>query len=248
MLHLAAYFEAIGQTVNTDIDALRDDVLTIQNTHFVLNEPSELVAAYASSATLNRVRLDSPTLRYVANPYVLPITAALLPPDNPAVADYRDNPIRLPQAEELAVQATSDLGAGNENLHILLWLRDRFDPAPPGQIVTTRVTSTTAAVANTWTTLTTTWETSFPAGRYAVVGMEGISTNGIAYRMIFPGQLKRPGSLSKTVVGRRSHEMFRVGGLGRWGDFQSNVLPQFQALNNGTDAAHTFFVQMVRIG
>lgn len=248
MIHTCAFTVAIGQVADLDVPAVSDDVLTIQNNHFFPNVSYDLVAAAAMSATVNRAKIVSPSLRVVANPFIRPIILAALPPALPAIADYRSNPFQLPAEEELAIQGTSDLGAATERFNALLWLSNGITTPPRGRTFTIRGTSTTAAVANTWTSQPTiSWSDTLPTGRYAVVGLNYIATNGVAARVIFPGQLERPGVLAGATNGVQPDPMFGKGRLGVLGYFYTYAMPIIQVFNNGTDAAHTYFLDLVKI-
>lgn len=246
--HLSCYASTtLSTTANTDIPAVNDDIMAISNTHFLPQQDYDLVAAYAQSATLNRARIVSPTNRQVTLPFIRPSSAASSPPTDPNVADYRSNPFRIQGLEELAVEATSDIAMGNETFHALVFLQDQFQPVPKGNIFTLRGTSTTATVANTWTTLTVTWADLLPDGDYVCCGMELVGATEIAGRIIFENQVLRPGSVAQTTVGGRSHDMFRKGGLGSWGRFKSTRMPIIQAMNSAAVSTHTVFLDFVRI-
>jgi hypothetical protein len=246
--HTADYTVAIGTVANTDMPALTDDVLTISNGHFLLQQPLDLVWAAAMSATLNRVRIVSPSNRQITLPFIRPVMPTATPPTDPNVADYRQYPFRVNALEELAMEGTSDIAMGTERAHTLIGLQSNFEPTPSGRIYTMRGTSVTASVANSWTTIVTTWADVLPEGSYAVVGLAYNGTTAIAARLIFEDQIFRPGGLGLAAVGDRTHDMFRKGRLGVWGRFRSTALPQVQVLNGGAVSVHTLWMDLMRIG
>lgn len=248
MYHVAAYTGNVSTTANTDIAALTDQVLTISNNHFRLVDNMSLVAAVAMSATLQRARLDSPTLRLLGNPYILPPRIGAAPGAEPRVLDLTRYPYALPTREELAMQATSGIAMGNETFTGLIFLSLGMTPVPPGRIQWIRITSTTAAVANTWTSIAATFETSLPSGYFSVVGVRHQSTNAQAIRLIFPGQVWRPGGVSVTGLGDRQAPIFIDGSLGELGRFVNDNPPQFQVLVNGTDNSHEIYLGLVQVG
>lgn len=248
MHHLAAYTELLGTTADTDIDALTDDILLIQNNHFVPAQDMDLLAAWGGSATLNRFRLAQPTIRQITTPYVRPTNVGVTPLSRPPVADYRRMPFRFYRNEEIQIQATSDIAMGTERFTGLVWLRVATVVPPVGAPFTLRGTSSTAAAANAWSTLTTTWQDTPKAGQYAVVGLTVFSTNAIAARLIFENQQWRPGALSVTSIGNIEHEMFHNGGLGEFGRFDAYRMPNVQVLCNGADATHVIHLDIVRVG
>lgn len=248
MFHLAANYVAIGQTADTDVVAIADSVLNIQNSHFVLPQPMDLWAAFLSSLTMTRGKITFPSISQYGGTWIRPQSNALLPPTDPNVADYRRSPFRIPAFEEIRVLATSGLACMTEAAYALLVLGAGVTPVPPGNIWTIRGTSTTAGVAKTWTGITMTWDNQLPDGRYAVIGSNLVSATGIAHRLIFNGQVWRPGGLSFATAGLRTHEMFIKGGLGVWGYFQPIFYPNVEVLDNATGNAHTLFLDCVKVG
>lgn len=246
--HLLAYEESIDNTANFDLDAITDDIITRQNDHFFPSMDLHLLWAAAMSATLNRCRIQSPELRQITPPFIRPIIAAAIPADNDEPADYSQNPFRLPRLEEIAMEATSDVGMGSEQALGFLGVSAGQSPAPAGNVFTMRGTSTTTSVALAWTTLTTTWADTLPDGRYAVVGLYVTGATNAAARIIFDEQTWRPGSLSVAAVGSRISKLFRKGRLGTWGHFNSWAMPEIQVLNTAAVAVFTVYMDFVRVG
>lgn len=247
MFHLAAYTASIANTTDLDVAALTDDILTIQNSHFVLNQRMSLLAAFAASATLSRAKLASPSMRQIAPPWIRPINVALLPAANPNVWILDYNPFQIPPFEELQMQVTSGV-AMTERFTGLIWLADQITPVPTGNVIPLRWTSTTAAVANAWTSLAITFADTLPSGIYAMVMSEAQSTNAIAHRWIISNQLYRPGYLSFAALGSRTPYAMARGQFGNMGVFRSNDLPRVQVLANAADAAHEGYLHVVRVG
>lgn len=245
--HVLAYEEAIGTTANTDLDAVADDIIVRQNDHFFPSVDLQLLWATAMSANMNRSRIVSPTLRQVTNPQIRPIINAATPGDDEAVADYRSNPFRLPRLEEIAVESSSDICMGTEQALALLGVTAGMQPAPAGNVFTLRGTSSTASVALTWTSVTTTWDDTLPEGRYAVVGLTAVGATEVAARLIFDEQMWRPGATAVAAIGNRIPALFQKGGLGMWGMFNSWAMPIVQVLNTAAVSTHTFFLDIVRV-
>lgn len=248
MHHTCANFVALANVANTDVPAIADGILAVAaNGHFLPQQDYDLIFAYAAAVTLQRTRLVSPSNRQITLPFLRPISAALLPPTDPNVADYRDQPFRLRAMEEFAYEST-DSAAGPNNHYVVSGLRTRFEPVPNGDIFTLTGTSVTAAVASVWTQIAVTWADALPAGMYACVGLDVIATNAIAARCNFENQVERPGCICSVAEANRAHFMFSKGGLGTWGKFRSTRMPNIEVLNNGTDAAHRVYMDLVRIG
>jgi hypothetical protein len=245
--HLMAYFVAIGQTVDTDVPAISDQIIPINNSHFIPEQDINLWAAYAVSPNLTRAKINTPTFRQITPTHILPIGGALAAPTNPNVMEYLRNPIKIPARQEIQIQATSSLGAGTENCYAALIAGERYYPPPVGDVYTLRGTGTTTLTAQVWTDVPITWDSNVPPGYYAVVGADAQSATGIFFRMIFDNQYFRPGFLAKTSLTNKNHYYAYLGKLGTWGTFRSTSLPRFQFLANAGDTAETVFMQFVRV-
>lgn len=247
MYHLCAYTETIDNTTDNDINAVVDDILTIQNNHYVLSQPMNLLAAAVMSATLSRAKIASPSMRQIASPFVRPINVAATPGNNPNVWLLDRNPFLIQAFEEIQVQATSAV-AMTESFAAFLWLGDQVTPSPAGNVIPLRWTSSTAAVIGSWTTLTITFADTLPSGVYTMVGSECQSTTGRAHRWIVPNQLWRPGMLSYTALSQRTPYAMSLGQFGQMGRFRSNDLPRPQVLCTAADAAHEGYLSVIRTG
>lgn len=247
MFHLLAFEEAVGTTANTDLDAIADQVFAIQNSHFFPSQPLDLVFAAYCSATANRARIVTPRFRQYTYPVISPPDANATFGADPNYYDLRQMPLRLNAFEEIAIEGTSDIAMGTEQSYGIIGVTPRLRPAPVGDIFTLRGTSTTAAVANTWTQLAVTWADTLPAGVYAVVGMACIGVTEVAARIIFNDQVWRPGCLGSALVANKQGSIFRLGGLGEWGRFRYNVMPNIEVLNVSTTAVHTVYLDVIPV-
>lgn len=246
MFHTIANFVAIANVADTNIPPVADGIMAISNNHFLPQKDYDLIYSAPMAVTLDRVRLNSPTNRQITIPFIRPFTAALSPPTDPNVADYRANPFRLRALEEFAFEGT-DTAAGPNNCYVVSGLQTGFEPMPAGNVFTLRGASTTAAVAATWTQIAVTWADALPAGTYACVGLDVVSVTPVAARLTFENQVERPGALGVALVGSRNHAMFNKGGLGVWGRFKSTRMPTVEVLNDGVIAVHTVYLDLIRI-
>lgn len=246
MHHLAANFVALANVANTDVPALADDVLTIMNGHHVPQQDARLVGVYSSAVTLTTTRLYTPYAIQTTPPYIIPHGISLLPPVSVPWCDFRSNPFILRQQEEVVWQST-DSAVGPNNHYIFSWWDFGSQPAPPGPVYNLYGTSTTAAVASTWTTITMTWNNVLPAGRYACIGGAYYAANALAFSVIFYGQYWRPGGLGFATQNLIPPPIQLNGGSGLWGTFDTLTIPQIRVLNNSTDNSHVIYLQLVRI-
>lgn len=250
-MHLCAYFNsALGTTVDTDIAALTDGILYIQNSHFVPQFPMWVYGAYAISPTLVRAKVSTPKIRQINPFYIRPIDfGAALPSANPNMDTLLTTPFQLQQLEEVQVLATA-APATTEAFMALLWLMDQQPTPPPlGDVYTVRWTSAVAAVANTWTNIAPgTFEQVLPFGQYSMIESEYFATNAIAMRLIFDApQTFRPGQLGfANNHSRMPYHWYRRTGV--FGTFRTTNLPRQEVLNGSTNASHEGYYHVIKTG
>lgn len=245
--HIIAFGEVNDNTANQDLAAITDDRLRIANAHFVLDQDRDLLFAAFVSDDAQRARLVYPKARHLTLPFLSPVVDDLVRSNPMAIADYRDNPLRLPNREEIAVEGTHDNVGSIAAAAILGLAKGPLGPAPAGERYTMRVTSTTAAVALTWTTLVLVVPDTLPNGTYAVVGLRCVAVEGLAARFIFEDQTDRPGCISVEDENQAGWPGFRDSTLGNWGVFTGDRFPNIQVLNVTTTAVHTLYIDFVRI-
>jgi hypothetical protein len=246
MFHTAAFFDSTASTTaNTQINAVQDDVMTIRNNNLFPDRDYFLLAAYCGSDLIESGRLVTPTFRVISNPNIVPLNGADQPGSNPGIADYRANPLRIPGGQELEAQGSNN--GGFDPIAMIVSMRQTPSPSPIGQIYTIRATSTTAAVAGLWTNQVLTFDDALPPGRYAVVGGWCLSATGIAFRLRIPGQLMRPGGIMATALGNVSPKLQIKGGLGTWGEFNNDTLPELEILATAADTASTLFLDVIQV-
>lgn len=247
MFHTLGWFISIGQTVDTDVTPIQDNVMLIQNSHFVPQMDLKIIWAAAMSATLSRVRFATPKTRQVTNPWIRPLIQAAIPPTNPNLRIWTDSPFAVRGLEEIQLLATSGLAMGNENFTAIASLGTGIQPAPQGDYYPLRGTSTTAVTANKWSSITVTWQDTLPAGTYAVVGLEHFSAAAQAARLIFQNQQFRPGSISVNSLGNRQNQLLAKRQMGVFGTFVQTAMPIVEVLANAADASHEIYMDVIRI-
>jgi hypothetical protein len=250
MFHLCAYYNGtLGTAVDTDVPALTDSIMYIQNNHFLPQVPTYVYGMWAGSATLQRSKLSTPKLRQISPVYIRPIQfGAQNPAANPNMDIRVFSPLLLQALEEIQNLVTAS-PATTEPYHALLWLVDNFQPAPLGDVYNLRWTSTVTATANAWTNISPPiFELQLPLGTYAVIDSECFSTNSIAHRLIFDQQYQRPGNISFGANGNRTPYRWQYGALGQYGAFRTTNLPRVEVLCSAGDASFEGYMHCVKIG
>lgn len=246
MHHLLAYVDMMGAaTTDENVNALPDGQITItSNNQFIFDRAVKILACYGQGATMDGLRINSPPLRSIALPRITPFNVAVLPGDLPPLADFRNNPFSIPTATEIAVESTNT-GAGEVHW-VGLWVAESVPMMRNGEVVTIRLTSTTAATANVWSTLASALEQPLPGGNYEVVGMRVISATGVLARLVFPGGGWRPGCICAATESVDDRSYFRAGKFGSFGFFNSFAIPTVQILCTGATAAHRIYLDVIK--
>lgn len=248
MFHTVGFFVNTGATADTNVPPIQDSIITITNSHYLPQRNGKILYAVALGTLLLRAKMITPSWRQFTTPFIRPIIGTALTANDPNVADYRNNPLGFKALEEIQIAVTNS-GAGPTDTSAFLGVEmSPSRPMPIGDIYTMRATSTTTAVVNTWTQIVMTWADTLPAGRYALVGMNHWSASGQSARAIFEEQSWRPGCISSNTAIQRSHLMFDKGGLGVWGEFDGNRMPNIEVCCGAADTAHEVFIDLVRIG
>ncbi len=249
MWHLSAFEEAVNVALTTaqDLDAVPDEVISIRNSHLILTDPFDMIASAGIGTGLARARFNAPHLNtfarnILANP---PIRGTTIPAD-PNVQDNRDDPIRLPMLEEIAVESVTDTGGtGTEQHTVLLWLAPRgWSPKrTKGKAsLVARFTQSITTIANGWTVpAAPTFAETLRSGEYALMGLEVQVAGPLAYRVRFPksetynGRILRPGGLTKEAIGNK-HWPEDATAFGEMGRFHSFELFELSLFSNGAAA------------
>ena len=247
MFHAFAY-TATGNTIsNLEMTPIQDDILSIQNGHFLPANDMNLFGFYCGSTLASFVTLNTPTLRQVSVPRMIPVSNQASPFTDPNIVDLRSNPLTLKAVEEIQLLITLATNASPALAVALMLAGDRLDPVPRGDIVTLHGVSTTTVNATGWTSLNIIFDTILPAGRYALIGAQVVSATAIAHRFILKDQVPRPGFLSINALSNRTAWDYPRGGMGKIGEFTTITYPIMQVLCSAADNSHDVLWHIVRL-
>jgi len=249
VFHVAAFAQSIDPAgALTAITAAREEMLFTSGVE--LRVPSAMAnligqACLANDASVSRAQVQSPSLRVLANLDVEPIVAAAVfgsPPEN---LFHPDTPNPLAADEALNFAILSDPAAAA--IHYgLVWLADGPQQPVAGNIFTVRATSTVQQTTTGWVNGNLSFGQVLPAGMYQVVGMRARSTDAVAARLVFPGQVNRPGVPVVNALADLDPYWFRYGRAGVFGEFPHTTPPTVDVIG-GTAAAQTFIFDLLRV-
>lgn len=248
MHHTVAWRESIADITLLDIDPVPDTLMLIQNSHFVPQVDQFIMYGYFGAAGATRARFVTPSFRQLSTPWIRPINLAIVPVDEPNMADYSKGPLRIRALEEFAFEAFQTTGGAAVVVGVAGLSKSPSLAYPSGDIITMRGTGATTVTAGAWTNCPITWQDTLPNGTYACVGCEFIGTTCVAGRLIFEEQWDRPGGLGQSLVSGNGPALFRKGGLGVWGRFNANRMPNAEFLCNAADTAQEIYLDFIRVG
>lgn len=249
MFHLLAYTKSVAAgSTNEDIPGVTDGYATLANNHYVMQRELRLRLAYAQGPNITAARLNAPALRAVALPHIDPLEVSSGPTDVPQVVDYRNLMPIMPRIDELAVETSNNAAAAERHV-VGLWLDEPGGrPLLPGPVWTIRGTANITSGNLSWGEGTVTWESTLPAGRYQVAGLDVIGANLVFARLRFPDQTMMPGCLARTNQSNSPHPVFRFGRLGLWGEFESIAPPLLQVFGTAAPTTQIVYMDLIKVG
>lgn len=247
MFHLAAWFETVASVAQQDIQPVPDSILTIKNGHFIPNVNLGIMAGYVSHAQLLNAQFNSATLRQTNPPFVRPISATLLPPNDPNIASYIRQPLNIMGQEELQLLTTNS-AATSGNLFGLAWLLVNAETVPMGTPFTCAFNGTFTANPGQWSLVSFNLLSTLPVGQYTMISSECFGTTQIAHRWTFDNQYWRPGHLSFAVESDRSYRELYQCQFGPMGRFLTFSEPRLELLCNAADTAFNGYMTVVKTG
>ena len=245
---MVAYSESQDSATLVNVAALVDPHVRVVGDDIVVPSGLPYVGGvYAIGADITRAQLVSPSIRRRYPLEVTPIEIAAEPSDPVKYTPYFSSPIGLDEDEALNFQAAENNAAAGRCTGVV-WLCDgATSPISGSEMFTIRSTNASTLVSYAWTNGALTFGDTLPAGTYAVVGMRASSTGLIAARLVFSQYPYRPGCIGSDTLGELGVPIFRMGGLGIWGEFQHNTPPTVDFLSISADTSQTVDLDLVLI-
>jgi hypothetical protein len=232
--HLLAWFTTNSAVAGYQAQAgVNDPLVPINaNNDFQIFDDYEIAAAYAGGAANVRSRFTSASLSLRGNPQIVPFEGTILAPKTPNFAEWTANPLQLRIGEALHADMESN-SATVAAIGAWLIRRGHDFTVPFKDLRWIRFTSTITTVAGKWASGPIVLDDPLEGGDYAVYGMQVFFATSVFARLIFPGQVMRPGCLGQATAVLRSAPMF-WGGLGTWGIFNFLALPQLEVIDTAS--------------
>lgn len=247
-MHTVAWQESHDNTANTPLAAIADNIIQTQGDFQRFDLDRRIVWAAQVCDDAQRARLSYPAARQFTLPFLAPVVDDAVRSNPMAIADYRENPLVLPAREDISAEGTHDDAGSVVDSVVMGVERSVSTPLPGGQIYTMRFTSATSVLVGNWTQLVPVFPDTLPTLPFVLVGLRYMGAAAIALRCIFEEQVDRPGCIAVEDENQASWPPFRMGGLGAWGPFTGDRMPNFEALTAATLAAHVCYMDFMRIG
>lgn len=245
--HQACYSASVGAGLtNVDTAAVQDGQLTIVNGHFVLPRQGQMLYAVGIGTNMSRARLNTPKMRYVGLPSIVPINTGTAVPSPANVVDWTAQNVLLDPIDEVAVE-TSQTDAGAQTMKVLVGFGFAFRPVPAQPTFRIRATAAITATTTTWTNGSLTLDQTLPRGTYLVVGMDAIGTNLFGARLVFSGSNFRPGCVARNAATSLQNPLFTSQKLGVFGSFDSINLPTLDIIALGANTSQEIFLDLIRM-
>lgn len=249
MFHVSSFYGSVGiGTANyTQLPAVQDGQLTrTQGNNLLAGNPSKLDLGFSSGVNLDRVRIVVPSLRDLGRPHLSPVNNAAGIPTVPNIYDPGERPLTIQAGEEFGLEAiTTDAGAQNCNAIVFLTFGEQ--PAMVGPTFRLRGTATITGVTGGWASGQVIMDDTLTGGIFEIVGMDVISANVNAARLIFPQGGYRPGCIARDGAGDTRVPQFSMGKFGSFGQFQNFALPQLEIFAVGASASQVVYFDLVKV-
>jgi hypothetical protein len=236
--HLSAYTLATQGAAVTDTDtpAVTDPAVTITNGHPIFPQPVQAYWAYGFGDTnITRWKLTTPKLRAINVVNLRPLDISATISSRPPIVEYFHHPISLNPLDENQLLVTTGAATAAAIWAFVAFGDGQFN-VPQGDMFAVHASQSITLVSGKWASVGIALDQPLPAGRYSVIGAEAYGTNMLAFRLIFPNQVWRPGSIAGTTNGYINSRYFRWGNLGEWGQFESALLPSIDGLGSAAGA------------
>jgi len=249
MFQTAVFHENIDTAVLDYITAAADPSMRVIGDDILVPGIANLAGAIGVGATLNQVRLESPSLRRRTLLDVEPVNIGAEPTlagPTGLFHDWFERPIPLVVSEALNAQINQGAGVA-ERETVVVWFIDALEPVPDGPMFTVRCTNASTLGAYAWTNGALTFTQSLPAGRYALVGARARSAGLIAFRFVVPGGTWRPGGIGCDLCGDGEVGRFRYGQAGVWCEFEHDLPPTADFFSVSADTAQVVHLDLIQI-
>lgn len=238
--------------VDTPIAAVPDESVNTEGDFVrVPTGIANLIAELAvlDADTITSARIESPSLRQLANQDISPINLQQDLITDEVVQYHPRLPRALAVGESLEAIVNTDQAATSTESGdhwVAAWLGDGPQQPVEGNIFTVRATATATQADGSWASSQLEFTQRLPIAQYQVVGARVESSDGVVARLIFIGSGLRPGTPVINANNEVQAGLFRFGRVGVWGTFDLNQPPSLEILG-GAATSQVVFLDLIRM-
>ena len=242
MFTLVGYYDATEHTALAEVDAIADPHIRVSGNDIYVPSWNKILAVFAGGADMTDCRLQSPSLRRMANQRIEFVYPEAFPAANwmsSFAHIWKERARTLDIAEALNAFC---INGGTTDEYVFVWLMDKLEALPAGEIFSIEGEVSLTSVEGAWVNGAITFTQTLPAGRYALVGMRAQDGAGVAARCVFPDISPRPGVIASQHYYEPGIPDFRYGGLGSWGEFEHDAPPSIDVIRNAALTITTYVI------
>lgn len=248
MFTMIGFYDATAHAALAAVDGIADPHVRVSGNDIYVPNLNKLLGYFAGGSGCTEARLQSPSLRRVVNQRINPVYPEALPA-NSYYGDrghfFKAMPRTLDIGEALNAYCLNVAATAE---YVFVWLMDKLDPLPAGEMVSIEADATITLIEGAWVNGALTFGQTLPAGRYAVAGLRAAKHECIAARLVFPDTSPRPGTLGRGHYYEHDFPETRYGGLGNWGEFEHDAPPTVDVIGSAAGAqAIVFTLDLVQV-
>ena len=231
MHHTCTFFEVdTGANVLGDINAITDGWATVQNNHFIFQQPYKLTSFIAFASNITRGQLNTPHWRFVNQPEIQPVTTAWGDVQGLTIPMISPPFLTIPAIDEVQFLA-SNPAASTTGIWGAMWVHDGRFNIQQGDIYPARFTYSATTATGSWVRTNITFDNSLPAGRYQVVGLDLIGNAHRLGRLRFQEYSMMPGVPVRNTAIATFRDNWRYGKYGSFGEFEQTAQPSLEIIS-----------------
>lgn len=246
--HTAGYYSSVQLSALTNLNAIPDTQLFTSGTEIRVDPTVDMVASvysqYIGGTTAVQSQIVTPSLRALAPLDVSQIATALPTTIPPNVLDLYASPKQLVGNESMYLAQNGTAGGVEDAYSLVDFVDGQIKPVT-GNIFTVRATGAATLSAGVFVNTAVAFDTVLPAGNYQVVGFRAEGTHLVGARVVFIGNVYRPGAPGSTLPSTPDYYQYRAGNLGVWGTFNINQPPTVDCLGK-SDSAQVFYFDLIQ--
>lgn len=251
MFHLEAYSASIatGNTTPVVVTPVTSQIYPVVSNGFLVGNWNKIIMASQVGTGATRFQIQSPSLR--VNPFidVSPANRGTVFESPVRYQDWRTRPLVVRSNESVQAFACQNSG-GAAITRVGIWFADGIQPQVPlTPYLTVHATGSTTLVAETWTSVSWTLDSSLDPGTYLIVGLRVFSATGIFARMVpnSGGQVARPGTTCVQAYDGMALPFDGRTAIGPYITFTTTQFPQTEILATAGDTAEEAWFDLIQV-